>query len=504
MRGRWAGWTGGLARAVGCAALAAALGASPRAAPTPSLKAWRDGPVQVLLNHEEYERFGALHSDEERQAFIDEFWRRLDAGPARNSSGGSFKATFEARCAVADQKFGSVSWPGWKTLRGRVYVLLGEPTTVRHETGGRKAIGKDVWVYATPGDPQADLEIGFWRCGDGSYRLEPSCEVRINPNSVTFDDERQEYARILRLQYPNASEFVVRHLLNDLLDTLPRSYTAPAPRRTEAASATASAPPPGPADGSSRILSVVPYYFRAQDGSVLTFITMRANDAEASADASPAGRFVAAASFEEADRHGERVPGGSPRAIPLEPVPRPGKSPMFFGRAYLDSGVMYAARYALKDDAKGDIVVKDVVLTVPSLGSGFAASSLVPAERFGPAKDGGGPFQVGSEEIVPKPDAMFRRSELLRLYVQVYGAAIDPERSAPRVDVVFKFQRVVEGVAKKFGKPFSVREAAGGAMGLALPIGDWPPGEYRVNVELRDRVGGERLNVPGAFTILED
>ena len=134
----------------------------------------------------------------------------------------------------------------------------------------------------------------------------------------------------------------------------------------------------------------------------------------------------------------------------------------------------------------------------------MSSGSLVPAERFGPVKNGTGPFQVGSEEIVPKPDASFRRSELLRLYVQVYGAAIDPERQAPRVDVAFRFQQMVKGEPKKFGKPFSVREAAGGAMGLALPIGDWPPGEYRVSVELRDRVSGERLIVPGAFTIRED
>jgi hypothetical protein len=88
--------------------------------------------------------------------------------------------------------------------------------------------------------------------------------------------------------------------------------------------------------------------------------------------------------------------------------------------------------------------------------------------------------------------------------VQVYGAAIDPERQAPPRGRRLPLPADGQGGAKKFGKPFSVREAAGGAMGLALPIGDWPPGEYRVSVDLRDRVSGERLDVPGAFTIRED
>ena len=52
-----------------------ALGA-PQAQP---LRAWRDGPVRVLLDDDEYDRFGALRTEEERQSFIDQFWRELDA-----------------------------------------------------------------------------------------------------------------------------------------------------------------------------------------------------------------------------------------------------------------------------------------------------------------------------------------------------------------------------------------------------------------------------------------
>jgi GWxTD domain-containing protein len=494
----------GAQRASAVLGLALVAGLAAAAPPAQPLKAWRDGPVRVLLDRTEYERFGALRTEEDRQAFIDEFWHRMDEGPAGAS--GNFRATFEARVAIANERFRTNVWQeGWSTSRGRVFIVLGEPTAIRQETAGTKALAKEVWIYNAPGEPQATIELAFYRCADGTYRTEPSCETRVDTTSVTYDWQRWNYLRDLRLTNPDLSAVRVQQLLNEFLNTLPRTYSRRPPSATRGS--TSPQPPPPPhadaRDHANGLLDVVPYYFRAQDGSVLTFITMRAVDDAAPAGAPSEGTYLAAASFEEADKRGARVPGASPRTTLLEPVARPGKSPMFFGRAYLDSGNTYAARYALKDDAKGEVVVKDVLLTVPDL-DGFATSSLVPAERFGPVKNGTGPFQVGSEEIVPKPDASFRRSELLRLYVQVYGAAIDPERQAPRVDVAFRFQQMVKGEPKKFGKPFSVREAAGGAMGLALPIGDWPPGEYRVSVELRDRVSGERLIVPGAFTIRED
>ena len=161
-------------------------------------------------------------------------------------------------------------------------------------------------------------------------------------------------------------------------------------------------------------------------------------------------------------------------------------------------------RYAVKDGPRDEIFVRSALVGVPDLGRGFSASSIVPAEQFGPAGSGAGKFQVGSEEVVPKAGAVFRRSELLRLYLQVYDAAIAPETSLPRVDVVFRFYRPVNGTRKRYGKPCSVRGAVGASMGLALPIGDWPTGPYRVVVELHDRVSDARTTTEGSFSIVAE
>jgi hypothetical protein len=243
------------------------------------------------------------------------------------------------------------------------------------------------------------------------------------------------------------------------------------------------------------------FFFRAKDGTILALMML---EFLAVRDGGPG--YVGAASVEEADHRGQILPGASPRTVPLESEPgaaRPGTA-TFFGRAYLQPGRSYALRYIVKNGTNDEIFLKNALVVVPYLNGGFSASSVVPAERFGPANPDAGSFQVGSEEVVPKAGGVFRRSELLRLYLQVYDAVIDPSTSKRRVDVEFRFYRLVHGASKRHGKPYLVRGAAGASMGLALPIGDWPTGSYRVVVELHDRQSAARTSTEGSFSIVED
>lgn len=494
---------GGLAFAAALLALASAGPVSASSASS-SLKGWRDGPVRVLLTSEEYERFGSLHTDDERRAFVEAFWRELDEHPGAN--GPDFRATFDKRVAVANARFATIWEEGWETDRGRVYLALGEPTAVRHESGGLKAVDKEVWRYDAAQDPATALEIDFYRCSDGTYRTDPSCPVNRDTNSVSFDWERTNYLRTLRGNNPGLSNLRVRQMLNELLDALPKTehQGGQAPSTSAAIADVAASDTTASAASSTRLEDAGPYYFRAQDGSVLALIVLGVQDEDGTPPVeSTDDAYLAAAALEATDSHGAPVRDAAPHTTVLDRMSGHGRRQTFFGRAYLDPGRSYAVRYVVKDGARGEVLVKHGHLQVPDLRSGFSTSSLVPAERFGPARGQPDPYQIGSEEVVPKADATFKRSELLRLYLQVYGAAIDPERSMARVDVVFRFQRVVKGKPKPYGKPFSVREAAGAAMGLALPIGDWPTGDYRVTVDLHDRVSGQRLDVSGEFTIVD-
>jgi hypothetical protein len=271
------------------------------------------------------------------------------------------------------------------------------------------------------------------------------------------------------------------------------------------AAATASAAPPR----SVHAIESATFYFRARDGTVLTLLMVQLLADRPGAESASGGAdpdFVAAASFEESGRHGEELPGAEHHAIPLGAtagVPKD-DSATFYGQAYLEPGRSYLMRYVVKDAAREEIFMKNALLSVPYLTGGFSASSVVPAEQFGPAGAGAGLFQVGSEEVVPKPGGVFRRDEPLRLYLQVYDARTDPETANRRVDLVYRFYRSVHGSSKRYGNPYTVRGATGPSMGLALPIGDWLPGSYRVVVELHDRIAAARTETEGFFSIRAD
>jgi len=91
----------------------------------------------------------------------------------------------------------------------------------------------------------------------------------------------------------------------------------------------------------------------------------------------------------------------------------------------------------------------------------------------------------------------------LRVYFQVYGAARDPASRRPQLDVTFRFERAGSRKFKPHGQPAEIRGAAGESMGLTLPVDDWPVGDYRVEIDLVDRISGSRASTQGYFRIAD-
>jgi len=440
-------------------------------------RSWRDGPVRYLLTDQERREFGSLTSDDARSAFVERFWLRLDPDP--QTAVNEFRETFEARCALADARFESIGGPAWSSDRGRVLLLLGEPQSVRRATAGMLAVEKEVWVYATT-DDALGTEIPFFRCQNGSYRLDPTCAALDRTSAAST------WMGFNTAAWANYGSPLTRSQLSRLVDSIARGFGDLEPPRGSPLADTRSS---AAADAPAPFLDAA-YFFRAQDGSVLTLLAIELPERPAE-DVS--GPVLAAVALEE------RWVAAT-RTLLLDSGPQPDPGRVFLGRAYLPPGSSYAARYVVKDDARAQILVRNRRLDVPNL-SGFSASSVVPAERFGPAGTDAR-VVVGSEEVLPRPGAVFRTGEMLRLYLQVYGASVDPKTSMPRVDVSFHFASDAKTRPRSVRQPFKVTGAAGASMGLALPIGDWPAGSYRVDVDLHDRVSGARASVAGAFRIV--
>src|SRR5438093_11792634 len=94
---------------------------------------WLDQDVVYIITDEERSVFSKLRTPEEKDAFIEEFWRRRSQSP--KGDGGEFKEEHYRRIAYANAKFGS-GIPGWKTDRGRTYIMFGEPAEIEDHAGG--------------------------------------------------------------------------------------------------------------------------------------------------------------------------------------------------------------------------------------------------------------------------------------------------------------------------------------------------------------------------------
>jgi GWxTD domain-containing protein len=105
-------------------------------------KHWVDEDVLWIIGPEERAAFLKLSTDEERDEFIRQFWQRREAGAP---GGDNVRAEHYRRLAYANQHFAE-GVPGWKTDRGRIYIVYGPPNSIEAHSVG-VAQPYELWHY---------------------------------------------------------------------------------------------------------------------------------------------------------------------------------------------------------------------------------------------------------------------------------------------------------------------------------------------------------------------
>src|SRR5262249_28116827 len=143
-------------------------------------KRWLDEDVRWIISDKERMAFNQLASNQECDAFIEAFWQRRDPTPGTLEN--EYRDEHYRRIVFANEQFAS-SIPGWKTDRGRFYIMYGPPDYIEsHASGG---------TYTSPfgGQTISNLPFEIWRyryieglgqdvilpfadiCNCGDYRL---------------------------------------------------------------------------------------------------------------------------------------------------------------------------------------------------------------------------------------------------------------------------------------------------------------------------------------------
>jgi len=124
----------------------------------PRFRKWLEEEVVYIISSTEREVFLQLQTDRERELFIEAFWNHRDPTPGTPKN--EFREEHYQRVNHANRYFGrGVPKPGWKTDRGRMYILLGEPRDVDGITGETQIYNTETWFYQ--GLTKFGLPAGF-------------------------------------------------------------------------------------------------------------------------------------------------------------------------------------------------------------------------------------------------------------------------------------------------------------------------------------------------------
>lgn len=160
---------------------------------SPQYRHWIEAEVPYIISSDERKQFLSLATDQQRDAFIDAFWKIRNPDPG--STINTYKEEHYRRLAYANQHFGSVKYQdGWRTSMGRIYIILGPPKQRQpfHEKPNVKWI--EIWFYEadTPALPPhfyvmfyKKSEVEDWRVYsprmDGPVSLVSTGETENDP-----------------------------------------------------------------------------------------------------------------------------------------------------------------------------------------------------------------------------------------------------------------------------------------------------------------------------------
>ncbi len=112
----------------------------------PAYKKWLEEEVVYIMAPIEKEVFLKLETDRERDLFQDAFWKHRD--PTQGTPTNEFRQEHYRRINYANHFFGrGIPKLGWRTDRGRVHIILGEPIDVQRFEGKTVVYPTVIWFY---------------------------------------------------------------------------------------------------------------------------------------------------------------------------------------------------------------------------------------------------------------------------------------------------------------------------------------------------------------------
>ncbi len=179
--------------------------------PGPEHRRWLEEEVPYIITEREAEVFAALGSSLERDRFIEAFWRKRDPIPGTPEN--EFREEHYRRLAHANRELrGEAFTEGWRTDRGRMYIILGPPRGVETFEFHNNLHDTELWFYQ--GDRSRNLpsffHLVFFRRQEATqYRLfTPGVDTPgdlLRGPARSFPEQDMEQLRRISLELARAA-----------------------------------------------------------------------------------------------------------------------------------------------------------------------------------------------------------------------------------------------------------------------------------------------------------
>jgi GWxTD domain-containing protein len=490
-------------------------------------KDWLEKDVTYVITDEERKAFKKLATDDERERFIEEFWRRRDPDPDTDEN--EFKEEYYERIAYANEHFAS-GIPGWKSDRGRIWIMYGKPDEREthpmggnyerpsYEGGGNTSTYPfEIWFYRYLAGVGSGVEIEFVDpTGSGEYRIarnpnEKDALLNIPGAGLTLSEQLGLSDKSDRItgaggvgnnnyQREQDSPFSRLQLLADL-------SRPPQVKFNDLASAVNT----GVIEENPLNFDVRVDFFRQSDERVITAITIQVENKDLvfqdsgglqQARINIFGRITSVAGR----RAGIFEDPVITTATTEELSDAKGRKSAYQKAVALAPGT-YKVDVIVRDVASGATGVRHVALPVPRYDpQKLSTSTLVLAAKLESLVDrpAVGQFVIGQTKVIPNVSGIYHRGEPVGVYLQVYNAGIDQTTLRPSVDVDYALLKDGKEVGKQ-AEDWRGMSDSGQRLTLARLIDtrQLAPGDYELTIRIRDRVSGQSLAPAAKFTVLQ-
>jgi GWxTD domain-containing protein len=489
-------------------------------------KDWLEKDVTYIITDEERKAFKKLVTDDERERFIEDFWRRRDPDPDTDEN--EFREEYYERIAYANEHFAS-GIPGWKTDRGRIWIMYGKPDeTESHPSGGsyqrepQEGGGStstypfERWFYRYLAGVGSGVEIEFVDpTGSGEYRIarnpdEKDALLMIPGAGMTMAEEMglsSKADRVANLggvgnpnyQRESDSPFSRLQLLADLnrppqikFNDLASSVNTPI------------------IEDNPLNFDVRVDFFRQSDERVITAFTIQTDNQSLVFKDSGGLQEAQLNIFGKITHVSGRRAGvfEDPvitRATTEELTEAKGRKSAYQKAVALAPG-RYRYDIIVRDVASGATGVRHQGFEVPKYDPAkLSTSTLVLAAKLEGLGDqpAVGMFTIGNAKVIPNVSGTFHRGSPVGVYMQIYNAGIDQTTLRPAVDVEYALMKDGKELGKQL-EDWRGNSEAGQRLTLSKLIDSrgLTPGDYSVEVRVRDHVSGQSLVQSAKFAIV--